>query len=33
MKKKFSETQIINILKEGAAGISVTDICRKQRYN
>lgn len=30
MKKKFSETQIINILKEGEAGISITDICRKQ---
>lgn len=29
MKKKFSESQIINILKEGEAGISVTDLCRK----
>ena len=29
MKKKFSETQIINILKEEEASIELTDICRK----
>jgi putative transposase len=29
MKKKFSESQIINILKEGEAGLGVTEICRK----
>lgn len=29
MKKKFSETQIINILKEGESGLGVTEICRK----
>ena len=29
MKKKFTEAQILTILKEGETGISVTDICRK----
>ena len=28
-KKRFSEEQIINILKEQEAGLSVADICRK----
>ncbi len=28
-RSKFTETQIIKILKEGEAGISVSDICRK----
>jgi putative transposase len=29
MKKRFTEEQIINILKEGDAGIPVKEICRK----
>jgi len=28
-KTKFSEEQIVGILKEGEAGISVTELCRK----
>ena len=28
-KTRYSEEQIVNILKEGEAGISVTDLCRK----
>jgi putative transposase len=28
-KTRNSEEQIVNILKEGEAGISVTDLCRK----
>jgi len=28
-KTKYSEEQIVNILKEGEAGISVSDLCRK----
>ncbi len=28
-KTKYSEEQIVNILKEGEAGISVADLCRK----
>ena len=28
-KTKYSEEQIVNILKEGEAGISVTELCRK----
>ncbi|EDP46861.1 transposase [Rickettsiella grylli] len=28
-KKKFTETQIVTILKEGEAGIPITDLCRK----
>ena len=27
-KRKFTESQIINILKEGERGVAVTDICR-----
>ncbi len=29
MKKRFTDEQIINILKEGDAGIPVKEICRK----
>jgi len=29
MKKRFSEEQIINILKETEAGAKVADVCRK----
>ncbi len=28
-KARYSEEQIISILKEGEAGIAVTDLCRK----
>ena len=28
-KKRYSESQIVNILKEGEAGVSLLDICRK----
>jgi len=28
-KSKYSEEQIVNILKEGEAGISVVNLCRK----
>jgi len=28
-KSKYSEEQIVGILKEGEAGISVTELCRK----
>ena len=28
-KTRYSEEQIVNILKEGEAGILVTDLCRK----
>lgn len=28
MKKRFSDEQILNILKEGDAGIPVKDVCR-----
>jgi putative transposase len=31
MKKRFSEEQIINILKEADTGMKVADLCRK--YN
>ena len=29
MKKRFTEEQIINILKEGEAGVPAKEICRK----
>lgn len=29
MKKRFTEEQIINILKEGEAGLPAKEICRK----
>lgn len=29
MKKRFSEEQIINILKEADAGMKIADLCRK----
>lgn len=29
MKKRFTEEQIINILKEGDSGISPKEVCRK----
>lgn len=29
MKKRFSEQQILKILKEGESGISLDDLCRK----
>lgn len=29
MKQRFSESQILSILKEGESGIKVADICRK----
>ena len=28
-KSKFSETQIVSILKEGDAGVAVKDLCRR----
>lgn len=28
-KKKFTETQIVTILKEGEAGVPIADLCRK----
>ena len=28
-KSKFSETQIVSILKEGDAGLPIKDLCRK----
>ena len=28
-KSRFSETQIVSILKEGDAGMKVSEICRK----
>ena len=30
MKKRFSEEQIIKVLKEQEAGLKVSDICRQQ---
>lgn len=29
MKKRFSEEQIINILKEADGGVKIADLCRK----
>jgi putative transposase len=33
MKKRFSEQQIVAILKEGEAGVPVKDICRKHNIS
>ena len=33
MKKRFSERQIVAILKEGEAGVAVKDICRKHNIS
>lgn len=33
MKRRFSEEQIINILKEADAGIKVADLCRKHNIS
>lgn len=33
MKSRFSEEQIINILKEADAGIKVADLCRKHNIS
>lgn len=33
MKKRFSEEQIINILKEAEMGIPVVEICRKHNIS
>ena len=32
-QKRFTENQIIKILKEAEAGISVTDLCRKHGFS
>lgn len=29
MKQRFSESQILSVLKEGESGIKVADLCRK----
>jgi putative transposase len=31
-KSRFSETQILNILKEAEAGVPVTDLCRQYGF-
>lgn len=28
-KKKFTETQIVTLLKEGEAGVPIADLCQK----
>ncbi len=33
MKKRFTEQQIVAILKEGEAGVPVKDICRKHNIS
>ena len=33
MKKRFTEQQIVAILKEGEAGIAAKDICRKHNIS
>jgi len=33
MKKRFSEQQIVAILKQGEAGVPVNDICRKHNIS
>ena len=32
-KSKFSESQIVNILKEADAGIKIPDLCRKYGFS
>jgi putative transposase len=32
MKKRFTEEQIIRILKEAEAGMKVAEVCRTLRY-
>lgn len=32
-KSKFSETQMIHILKQGEAGVKVADICREHQIS
>ena len=32
-KSKFSETQIVSILKQGDAGVPVKDLCRKHGFS
>lgn len=32
-KKKFTEEQIVGILKEAAAGVKVKDLCRKHGFS
>ena len=29
MKQRYTESQILSVLKEGESGVKVTDICRK----
>jgi len=33
MKKRFTEQQIVAILKEGEAGVAVKEICRKRNIS
>ena len=33
MKKRFTEQQIVAILKEGEAGVAVKEICRKHNIS
>jgi putative transposase len=33
MKKRFSEEQIINILKEADTGMKIADLCRKHNIS
>jgi putative transposase len=33
MKKRFTDEQIIGFLKEGDAGLSVQDLCRKHGFS
>jgi putative transposase len=33
MKKRYSEDQIIGILRDGEAGIAMKDLCRKHGFS